>query len=293
MLLSLVAASAAFTGTKWQLSLNIGQISGNAASSMLTQPLAMFTPGGGRPAQPAWFGENWVASGSRLIIPLEVAFDGELAGKVDEAPFKRTKPRVLSTPSSTSFVSMSGAVDVATVGVAWGAMEMTSIETLALWCVDLPGGACKGDVSLDPGTRLYFSTRVWKAEDMHRLREETLPSLQAEVQAERETEQRLRDGGPMALKERIEKRRALEERIEKLERGLPKKECPTVDVPATGPAAEWASGGEIAVAQEGQLSVRRVTQKLPNPFDLRPNMFGPVEEYGVVGSFKMTPAREQ
>ena len=52
MLLGLVAASAAFTGTKWRLSLNIGQISGNADSSMLTPPLAMFTPGGGRPAQP-------------------------------------------------------------------------------------------------------------------------------------------------------------------------------------------------------------------------------------------------
>mmetsp|Transcript_20964 Transcript_20964/g.66751 ORF Transcript_20964/g.66751 Transcript_20964/m.66751 type:complete len:163 (+) Transcript_20964:106-594(+) len=71
--------------TAWQLSLSIGRPSSADAAALLGPPLAMFTPGGGRPQPPAWLGREWAGSGSRLSFPLTIDF-------FDEPLRQRTTP---------------------------------------------------------------------------------------------------------------------------------------------------------------------------------------------------------
>lgn len=263
----------AFTGTEWKLTLNAGRLAGNSKSSFQTPPLAMFSPGGGRAALPSWFPPEWAADGGRLVMPLDVTFCAEIA-TADEPTLKRggfTRPRALRAPSSTSFVSMQGPQEVRTDAVAWGTLEgLTTVESLLVWCVDLPGGCAKNDVSL-PAGRLFFSTRVWQTEELARLTA-SLAAVEAEVEAELAEAQTL-DGGPLALKARIKKRRANEARMERLRRGLPTVDAPTAEVP--GPFG-------LTVALEGQMSVVRYQTKLV-PW----RGVASVPEYGVVGSFEM------
>ena len=47
-------------------------------------------------------------------------------------------------------------------------VELSNIEALLVWCIDLPDGAQGGGVTLEPGTRLFCSTQVWKAEEVRR-----------------------------------------------------------------------------------------------------------------------------
>jgi len=225
-------------------------------------------------------------------MPLSVDFTSQ-AAQAGEGPFRQIQPRILTTPASTSFVSMHGDVAVPTVGGGWGATKISAIESLLVWSVLFPEGAQKGDVTLDPGTCLYFSVRVWKRDEVERL----TPSLheqERELESELSTEQTLQ-GGPLALRERIDARKALEGRVDRLRRGLPPRDAPTMELaPGPGlspPASNWSPSG-LLVAQQGQVSVRRAVNGLrptKNPFDLiRPNSFGQSEEWGVVGSFEMS-----
>jgi len=229
-------------------------------------------------------------------MPLLVDFTAA-AARADEGPFRQIQPRMLATPTGTSFVSMQGDVAVPTVGGVWGATKISSIESLLVWSVLLPEGAQKGDVTLEPGTRLYFSVRVWKSDEVARLTS-SLHDQEKMLEAERSTEQTLQ-GGPAALKQRIDARKALEGRVDRLSRGLPPREALTTEL-APGPqlkppASDWSPSG-LVVAQQGQLSVRRVVDGLrltKNPFDMiRPNSFGQSEEWGVVGSFQMVRVSE-
>ena len=290
LLLLCVARCSSFTGTRWRCTLSVGKLASNAPASFATPPLAMFTPGGGRAEPPSWFPEDWAISGARLFLPLDVDFcDTATAAPLEEGPFRNSKARRLATPDKTAFIDMTGEVSVSTRGVAWVAKEISSIESLLVWRVDLPDGARKGDVSLPADSSLYLSTRVFKRLEVEKLGE-ALPALQRELQRELETPQTM-DGGPGELKERIERRRALEARVERLTRGLPAPDSPTATLEPGSllapPAADWSPSG-LTVAQEGQVSIRRLTRKLPrNPFELRPDPFRAVEEYGVIGSFKM------
>jgi len=121
--------------TAWQLSLSIGRPSSADAAALLGPPLAMFTPGGGRPQPPAWLGREWAGSGSRLSFPLTIEFfDEPLRQPMSDEPLRRTQARRLFTRSERLGTKASG--------VAWGMLQLSSIEALVVWCIDLPDGVC-------------------------------------------------------------------------------------------------------------------------------------------------------
>lgn len=281
---TLLCVSLGAVGSAWRVTANLGALAGAAPASLSTPPLAMFTPGGGRAATPSWFAADWATSGSRLVMPLDCTFGGERAAAVEEGALRRAVagPRVLAV-GAASFASMAGPVPVVASGVAWGLTEISAVESLLVWCADLPGGVALRDVSLPPGTRLFFSTRCWRGDEAGRLRDAVLPPLRRELEAERAYEETLRDGVG-ALRERVQRRRALEARVAELERGLPPEGATTADV-AEGPLV--AEGrGRLLLAREGQLSVKRLAPRgLRNAWPGNP--FEQVAEYGVVGSFQM------
>ena len=75
---------------------------------------------------------------------------------------------------------------------------------------------------------------MWKGAELQRLTtllQQLLAQL-AELEAEEEAAAAERGGsGVLALKSRMDERRALEARIKKIERGLPQPGAPTVEVP--------------------------------------------------------------
>ena len=290
MLPSVAALGLALASTEWQLALNVGQMAGMSASSLGTPPLAMFSPGGGRAARPSWFEPTWASSGARLLMPLGPLTFAALSAPGADPLLERMRPRALVAPPTISYITMGGEQHGRMRAVGWGTLEMSSIESLLVWCVDLDDEVAKGDITLPRG-RLFFSTRCWNADETAKLRA-SLPKLKDELQADLDTPQTL-DGGPLALKARIDGRRALEAKIERLQRGLPAATTPTAEIALPG------GGAPLTVALEGQLTVRRMESWFPNPFQNTvrrvaarlPNPFEPVAEYGVVGSFKMAPAR--
>jgi len=223
-------------------------------------------------ALPSWLPKEWSASGSRLILPLQLTFDAGTSGVEEESTLQLagfTQPRVLSVPSSTQFVSMRGEVDIPTRGVAWGSLPSSSIESLLVWCVDLPEGASKNDVTI-PAGRLFFSTRLFQADEVVRLRK-VCSELETRVDEGKQAEQTL-EGGPLALKSRIEQRQADEARMRRLQRGLPPPGSPVEKLPEEG----------LWVAREGQLAIKRMVTKLV-PW----KGIASVPEFGVIGSFNM------
>jgi len=274
-------STAAFAGTAWKAVFSVGRES--TTDSMLTPPLAMFSQGGGKATTPAWYDQGWAASGARLILTLDLRFDGAIARLDDQDVFGKScfAPARQLHAGSASFASMTGLQEVPTRGVAWSTMDISSVEKLLVYSLTLPDGASKGDVSVPAGSLVYGSARVWKRSEADAL-SATLPDLEAEVQRELETTQRLSEG--FALKERIDKRRKLEARIERLRRGLPCEGTRTVEVaaPLSGGSAADA---ELIVARDGQLSVRQlIAGRFPNPFG--PNT---AEHYGVIGYHCMDP----
>mmetsp|Transcript_45165 Transcript_45165/g.149729 ORF Transcript_45165/g.149729 Transcript_45165/m.149729 type:complete len:261 (+) Transcript_45165:59-841(+) len=228
--------------TAWQLSLSIGRPSSADPAALLGPPLAMFTPGGGRPQPPAWLGREWAGSGSRLSFPLTIEFfDEPLRQPMSDEPLRRTQARRLFTRSERLGTKASG--------VAWGMLQLSSIEALVVWCIDLPDGVCSSaegatanDADLPAGTRLYCSTQAWRSDELQRL----MP-LAERLRRERAGES---DRG---------KRSAIDSRLAKLERALPKPGQATLEAPALG---------AVTLSAAGQLSVQRaVSGKIFNPFE--------------------------
>ena len=230
-------------------------------------PLAMFTPGGGRADFPSWFDKSWAASGTRLDVPLELEFFSDDYGPIKDEPLKRTQARKLFTRCASPDV-----LDIPTSGVAWGMVQLSSIQALLVWSLDLPEGIQRdgsaADVTLPPDTRLYCSTQLWRGSELARL-QPLLEELRAEL---RITSDR-------------DKRSGLEGRIKNLERGLPREGMPTIEIPGLG-------ADTVTICTNGQLAVRRLAPsgKLINPFENAGrlgslNPFNEVPEFGVVGSF--------
>ncbi len=324
----LLAPVGALVDTTWQLQLSIGRIGASSAlpegwvelqapdgrpyfahtttrettwtrpreatatAGLLGPPLAMFTPGGGRAERPSWFPADWAASGEQLGVPLEVEFFADDYGPTSDEPLVRTQARKLYTRSGSS-----EELGVKTRGVCWGMVELSSIEALLVWTIDLPDGARSGDVGLDEGTRLFCSTQVWKGDELERLRalqQELRAELQRALVAERtRTAGDALEDGVVVLKERADARRRLEERIWKLESGMPRAGAPTVEVPGPWP-------GTVTISTHGQVAVQRVapSNKLLNPFEnggrvSSLNPFAKVAQFGVVGSFVLAAAPDR
>lgn len=253
-ILSLATLGASLVDSRWRLSLDIGRIPSDSPAKA-GPPLAMFSPGGGRPVRPSWFDPAWASSGESLALQCELDFLDDVCAwpmshvlQTEHGALRQSKARVLRTRSRGP-----AQLDARTRGVAWGMVEISKIEALLVWCVDLPSGACKGDVSLPEGTRLCCSTQVWKGGEVRR--------FAATLQDMRERSRR--EGGAQ-----------LQESIRKLERQLPR--ATTLEVPGPWP-------GEVTVSTQGQVAVQRLVQgRFPNPFEK-------VAEFGVVGTFELAP----
>jgi hypothetical protein len=257
-----LVSPARITTSVWQLSLNIGRIPRDSPATA-GPPLAMFSPGGGRPTYPSWYPSGWADSGAPLEVQLELDFDGAECASLSEAlstehgALRSSKARTLRTRSGQA------QLDALARGVAWGLVDISQVEALLVWCIDLPSGLSRpGGVSLPEGTRLCCSTQVWKAGEAQRF----------EAQLKELRERHRLEGGEE--KARTMPDTELGRRIKELERKLPR--AATVEVP--GP---WA--GEVTVSTQGQLAVQRVVQgRFPNPL-------AKVAEFGVVGTFELVP----
>jgi len=254
---------ARITTSSWQLSLNIGRIPSDSPAAA-GPPLAMFSPGGGRATYPRWYPSGWPDSGAPLEVQLELDFDSAECASLSEAlstehgALRSAKARTLRTLSRGP-----AQLDALARGVSWGMVDVSQVEALLVWCIDLPSGLTRpGGVSLPEGTRLCCSTQVWKAGEAQR--------FEAQLQQLRERH-RLEGGEEKA---RTMPDTELGRRIKALERKLPR--AATVEVP--GP---WA--GEVTVSTQGQAAVQRVVQgRFPNPL-------AKVAEFGVVGTFELVP----
>ena len=234
----------------------------------------MFSPGGGRAQMPSWFDNNeWGASGEKVNIPLELEFLEEGYGPMSDEPLKRTLARRVYSRGARGSPQR---LDVKTDAVAWGLVRLSSIEALLVFSLDLPNGCVAApDVELVEGTRLLCSTQVWQRHEIERL-----TALLAELR------------GQLSQTSGEAERRALQARIKKLSRGLPQDGAPTCDVPSLL-GSEDGSGAAAVISSHGQVAVSRmVGGKLLNPFDNGgrwPNPFEPTIEFGVVGTFKLSP----
>ena len=238
-------------------------------------PLAMFSPGGGKACLPRWFDtERWGMSGEQLHLPLEVEFLLDDYGSMSDEPFRRTraKPRRFFTRCASGL----GNFDVKTAGVAWSMIELSAIEALLVWRIDLPEGASKKDVMLPAGSQLYCSTQVWRGDELVRLNT-LLGDLKCELAAmEDEEAQSGGVGGVLTTQAHAEARKTLEARVKKIERALPQQGVPTLEIPGPWP-------GTVTISTHGQVAVQRLTRgKMPNPL-------ANVPEFGVVGSFELAP----
>ena len=65
--------------------------------------------------------------GQQLTLPLELEFFGDDYGPASDEPLRRTQARRLFTRSSLTSQS---SLEVKTSGVAWGLVELSSIEAL-------------------------------------------------------------------------------------------------------------------------------------------------------------------
>lgn len=237
----------------------------SAEAAFLGPPLAMFTPGGGRAELPSWFEKGWGRSGAELDLPLEVDFFPDDYGPISDEPLRRTQARQLYARRTQS-----SSLDTKANGVAWGLVQLSSIQAMLVFSLDLPEGACSGDVTLPAGSRLYCSTQVWRGDELDRLQ----PRLaQARADFARATD--------------ADERRALTQRIKKLEVGLPRPGAPTIEVPGM-------SEGSVTISTHGQVAVQRSapTGRMLNPFENAgrfPNPFENVVQFGVVGSFVLAP----
>ena len=256
-----------------------------ARAAMAGPPLAMFAPGGGTVALPAWYGSQWASSGEQIGLPLELEFlpDYCVPAPTDE-PLRRAQCRKLFARCVDP-----AKLEMKTESVAWGLVELSSIEALLVWSIDLPEGvaadaAGSTGVSLAAGTRIFCSTQVWKGNELARLTP-LLTRLQAElVELTASSQAALLPTSGEGGKDAIA---ALKTRIKKLERGLPRPGVPTLEVPG------WAGDGAgVTISTRGQVAVQRFEKsKLFNPFDNAGKLFGGVE-FGVVGSFLISPPAE-
>jgi len=184
-------------------------------ASLLGHPLAMFSPGGGRATAPSWFDEHWARAGATLDLPLELEFLSEDYGPTGDEPLRRTTARKLHTRCSSPEKL------VKTVGVAWGMVELSKVEALLVWSIDLPNGCTQSpDVTLPEGTRLFCSTQVWRGEQLRHL-EGRLQSLRSELA--------------------LHASDALAARVKEYERGLPPPGAPTLELEGPWPGTVTVS----------------------------------------------------
>ena len=135
---------------------------------------------------------GWGASEGRIIVNTQVRFEEELMQEAEElvGPLATTR-RLSICGDAPTFVSMQGVQEVTFDSGGWCVQRKMGAskrdEGLLRFWLDCPSGATKGDVSIDAGERIFFSTGVFddkaELESLLEQREELKGSLAANAAA--------------------------------------------------------------------------------------------------------------
>lgn len=117
---------------------------------------------------------DWGSSGGRLRFDAVVDFEEAPASEAEELVGPLSGTRVLRPQRGGTFVGFEGEKEVAFTSGGWCVQRRigasTATEGLLRFWLDCSSGAQKGDVTVEAGERLFFSTGVWDdAEELKRL----------------------------------------------------------------------------------------------------------------------------
>ena len=160
------------TGTEWRVKLNVG-----------LQPGSYLARTG------------WGASEARLILNTVIRFDDTSSTESEELVGPLSGTRVLEVQGGASkFISLDGEQEVTFTSGGWcvqrAALASKETEGLLRFWLDCPSGATKGDVTIDAGERIFFSTGIYDdAAELQRLVEQRT-AMQAALAAAEEAKAR-------------------------------------------------------------------------------------------------------
>lgn len=132
-------------GSQWQLKLNVGIEPGSYLART-----------------------GWGASEGRLIVNTAVRFEDTKVTEAEDLVGPLSGTRVLSVDDNaapSTFVSMEGEQQVRFTSGGWCVQRVIGAskdsEGLLRFWLDCPSGAQKGDVTIDAGERIFFSTGIY------------------------------------------------------------------------------------------------------------------------------------
>lgn len=141
-----VACLSTLIGSRWQVKLDIG-----------LEPGSYFHRTG------------WGSSGGRLPITALVDFEETASTHAEELVGPLRGTRVLTARSGGKFVSMEGEQTVTFESGGWcvqrAVFSTPSSPGLLRFWLDCKSGATKGDLVIEPGERIFFSTTTWDDAD--------------------------------------------------------------------------------------------------------------------------------
>lgn len=138
------ATTSTLVGTTWRMKLNFG-----------------LEPGSWMPKTIA----GWGASGTRMIVNVDVCFDANATGEAEELVGPQAQTRALTVLKTSSIVTIRGEEQVDILSGGWcvqRGMGSTpdDMGELRFW-LDCKSGCARGDVSVPPGERIFFCASVW------------------------------------------------------------------------------------------------------------------------------------
>jgi len=113
---------------------------------------------------------DWGSSGARLLLDAVVAFDASASAEGEELVGPKGQTRVLRVSgASGSIINFEGRQEVIFKSGGWCVQRSYGSKAedegaLRFW-LDCESGAERGDVSVERGERLFFTTSVWDDRD--------------------------------------------------------------------------------------------------------------------------------
>ena len=224
--------------------------------------------------------EEWAASGARLLLPIDVAFDAAPATEEREPLLgERQGTCKLRVAEMGRFVGPDGEVVVPVQDGAWKATETgRGGESLLRFWLDFPQEARRNDVVL-PSGRVFFTNGFWEADGLERC-EQAVAKLQQEIDALDAQFEASKDGG-RGLIDRAATMRENTLRYDERELLLAKLRIEAKSLP--GPTGVVDGPANLRMSKTGGLCVKR----------RGPWFRGFGEEYHILGSFSMTLLEEE
>lgn len=225
---------------------------------------------------------GWGASEGRLILNTIVKFEEGIATEAEELVGPAKNTRVISAKGgAATFVSFEGAQEVTFTSGGWCVQRTLGAdkesEGLLRFWLDCPSGATKGDVTIDAGERIFFSTGVYDdAAELKRLAEQrdALATSEADAEAQRRKLQKEADEGNLLAKVAAFRAKVTAE-DERMTLRYQRQFFERLPGLGLGPAAITVGPGQCG------LSVKRQSGS--------PGLFGRSSVYHILGRYEMEP----